>query len=78
MARIIEFHRPAGFSPITKHVPSHERGALIVFPPDLTTSASDASTLASEMTQEMMELALFIWPPQEVVSSMRWGVQSHE
>jgi hypothetical protein len=74
MARVIEFHRPAGFNPITKYVPSHERGAPIVFPPNLTRSASDPSTLPGEMPQEMMDLALFIWPPQELAS----GVQSHE
>jgi hypothetical protein len=66
MARIIEFHIPAGFTPTTKYVPPQERGALIVFPPDLTRSASDASALTREMIQqvraESMELAVVIWP----------------
>jgi hypothetical protein len=78
MARIIEFHRPAGFNPITKHVHLHERGALIAFPADLTELASDASTLANETTQEIMDLALFIWPPQALASSKGWGGQPHE
>jgi hypothetical protein len=74
MARIIEFHIPVGFNPTTKYVPPQERGALIVFPPNLTRSASDASALNGEMTQQMntqsMELDL-IWPPHELVPSMR-------
>jgi hypothetical protein len=79
MARIIEFHIPAGFHPITKYVPPQDRGALTVFPVHLARSSSDASTLDSEMTQQMnsqsMELALFVWPPQELALSTRWGVQ---
>jgi hypothetical protein len=74
MARIIEFHIPVGFNPTTKYVPPQARSALIAFPPDLTRSASDASALNSEMTQQMntksMELNL-IWPPHELVPSMR-------
>jgi hypothetical protein len=70
MAQIIEFHIPVGFNRITKYVPPQERGALIVFPPNLAGSASDASALNSEMIQEIMERALFIWPPQELSQSM--------
>jgi hypothetical protein len=66
MARIIEFHTPAGFKPKTAWVPLKERGTLIVFPPNLTTSASDVSDLSREMTQQLsaesMELAVVIWP----------------
>ena len=66
MARIIEFHVPTGFTSTTKYVPPQERGALIVFPPNLTRSASDASALSREMTQEncaeSLELAVVIWP----------------
>ena len=71
MARIIEFHVPVGFKPTTKDVPPQERGALLVFPPNLT--RSDASALNNEMTQKMntpMELAL-IWLPDELAPSMR-------
>jgi hypothetical protein len=66
MARIIEFHIPTGFTPTTKYVPPQERGALIVFPPNLTRSAYDASALSRETTQQIgagwMELAVVIWP----------------
>jgi hypothetical protein len=66
MARIIEFHISTGFTPTTKYVPPQERGALIVFPPNLTRSASDASALSREMIQQVraksMELAVVIWP----------------
>jgi hypothetical protein len=70
MARIIEFHVPEGFIPTTKYVPPQERGTLIVFPPSLATSASDASCLDRESTQqlstELMERAVIIWPTQEL------------
>jgi hypothetical protein len=68
MARIIEFHIPSGFNPTRKYVPRGERGALSVFPPNLTRSASDAPALNSEMIQPMtsqpMELAVVFWRPQ--------------
>jgi hypothetical protein len=53
MARIIEFHIPTGFTSTTKYVPPQERGALFVFPPNLTRSASDASALGREMTNRL-------------------------
>jgi hypothetical protein len=78
MARIIEFHIPTGFTSTTKYVPPQERGALFVFPPNLTRSASDASALSREMTQqisaESMELAVVICPSWELVRSMSRGV----
>ena len=78
MARIIEFHIPTGFTPTANYVPPQERGALIVFPPNLTRSASDASALSREMTQqisaESMELAVVIWPSLEIGPSMSRGV----
>lgn len=43
MARIIEFHIPAGVRPEIESVPPQERGPLIVFPSNLTRSASGAS-----------------------------------
>ena len=82
MARIIEFHVPGGFNPARKYAPAQERGTLIVFPPHLTKSAPGASGLNSGMTQPMntksMELALFIWPPQEWSSVNEVRRSSHE
>jgi hypothetical protein len=82
MARIIEFHVPEGFNPARKYVPAQERGALIAFPPNLTKSAPGASGLNSVMTQpmdtELMELALFTWPPQEWSSVNEVRRSSHE
>jgi hypothetical protein len=70
MARIIEFHISAGFKPKTTWMPLEKRGALIIFPPNLKRSASDVSTLSREMTQQLsaesMELAVIIWPLQEL------------
>ena len=66
MARIIEFHTHEGFKPTMKWVPQEDRGALVVFSPNLTKSAPNVSALGREMTQQMstqlMELALVIWP----------------
>lgn len=82
MARIIEFHIPTGFKQTAMYVPPQERGALIVFPPNLTRSASDASALSREMTQqisaESMELAVVIWPSLGIGPSMSRGVHSHD
>jgi hypothetical protein len=67
MARIIEFHVPEGFKQATKYVPAQERGAVIVFPPNLTKSAADALPLDKESTQRMntepMDFPVVIWYP---------------
>ena len=69
MARMIKFHIPSGFNPTARYVPAQERGALIVFPSNLTKSASGASTLNGEMAQQRtaqsMEFAVVIWRPQD-------------
>jgi hypothetical protein len=80
MARIIEFHVPTGVNLKTKYVPPQERGALLVFPPDLTASAADAPALNRDMTQHMsaesMELAVVIWPSLGIGPSMSPSVHS--
>lgn len=74
MARIIEFHVPEGFNPARKYVPAQERGALIVFPPNLTKSAAEALPLNRESTQrlnsEPIELPVDVWPSLESAQSM--------
>lgn len=73
MARIIEFHVPEGFKPATKYVPAQERGAVIVFPANLTDSVADAFLLDKESTQRMnaepTEVPVVIWPLQETAQS---------
>ena len=77
MARIIEFHVPEGFKPAAKYVPAQERGAVIVFPPNLTKSAADALPLNRESTQRMnnepIELPVVIWPSRELAQSTGSG-----
>ena len=74
MARIIEFHVPEGFNPARKYVPAQQRGALIVFPPNLTTSSPDALDLHRERNQRVntqpIELPVVVWPSQELAQSM--------
>lgn len=74
MARIIEFHVPEGFNPARKHVPAHERGAVIVFPPNLTKLALDAFALDRESIQRVstqpIEGPVVVWPSQELAKSM--------
>ena len=48
MARIIEFHIPAGFNPKIRWVPQQERGALVVFPVIDSKELADDSLLMND------------------------------